>query len=63
MFLVVFLIYPSIISGEEVESLNEMMKAFPEELLKSFNMDLASIDSAYGWLKSEGFIFILFVLH
>lgn len=59
---VVFLVYPSIINGEEVESLNEMMKAFPEDLLKAFNMDLASIDSAYGWLKSEGFVFILLII-
>ncbi len=62
MFLVVFLIYPSIISGPAADSINEMMKMFPPELLKSFNMDLASIDSAYGWLKSEGFVFILLII-
>ena len=61
-YLVVFLVYPSIINGEEVESLNEMMKAFPEDLLKAFNMDLASIESADGWLKSEGFVFILLII-
>ena len=62
LYLVVFLVYPSIINGEEVESLNEMMKAFPEDILKAFNMDIASIDSAYGWLKSEGFVFILLII-
>lgn len=62
LFLVVFLVYPSIINGEEVESLNEMMKVFPEEILKSFNMDISSIDSAYGWLKSEGFVFVLLII-
>ena len=62
MFLVVFLVYPSIINGPEVESLNEMMKAFPQEILKAFNMDISSIDSAYGWLKSEGFVFILLII-
>ena len=62
LFLVVFLVYPSIINGPEVESLNEMMKAFPEEILKSFNMDISSIDSAYGWFKSEGFVFILLII-
>lgn len=61
LFLVVFLVYPSIISGPEVESLNEMMKAFPEDILKAFNMDISSIDSAYGWLKSEGFVFVLLI--
>ena len=62
LFLIVFLVYPSIINGPEVESLNEMMKVFPEDLLKSFNMDIASIDTVYGWLKSEGFIFFLLII-
>ena len=61
LFGVVFLVYPSIINGPEVESLNEMMKAFPEDILKAFNMDISSIDSVYGWLKSEGFVFILLI--
>ena len=62
LYLIVFLIYPSIVNGPEVESLNEMLKAFPEEILKAFNMDLSSIDSVYGWLKSEGFIFVLLII-
>ena len=61
-YLIVYLVYPSIISGEGMQSLNEMMKIYPEDMLKAFNMDLASIDSAYGWLKSEGFIFILLII-
>lgn len=61
IFLVVFLIYPSIVSGDNIKMLNEMMKMFPEELLKAFNMDISSIDSAYGWLKSEGFVFVLLI--
>ena len=61
-FLIAFLIYPSIMNGPEVESLNEMMKTFPEEMLKSFNMDISSIDTVYGWLKSEGFVFILLII-
>lgn len=62
LFGVVFLVYPSIINGPEVESLNEMMKAFPEDILKAFNMDISSIDSVYGWLKSEGFVFVLLIV-
>ena len=62
LFLVVFLVYPSIINSPESKSINEMMEIFPKELLKAFNMDLASIDSAYGWLKSEGFVFILLII-
>ena len=36
--------------------INELMKVFPEEVLIAFNMDISSMDSAFGWLKSEGFI-------
>ena len=61
MFLAVFLMYPSIINSENITMMEEMMKMFPEELLKAFNMDISVMDTAYGWLKSEGFIFILLV--
>lgn len=61
LLLVVFLVYPSIINNENIEMMNEMMKMFPEEMLKAFNMDISSIDSAFGWLKTEGFIFILLI--
>ena len=62
IFLVVFLIYPFIITDDTVKNLDEMMKVFPKELLKSFNMDITSINTAYGWLKSEGFMFILIIV-
>ena len=62
MFLVVFLVYPYIMTDENVKSLDEMMKVFPPELLKAFNMDITSINSAFGWLKSEGFMFVLIIV-
>ena len=62
LFLVVFLIYPYILTDETSKSLDEMLKVFPPELLKSFNMDITSINSAYGWLKSEGFMFVLLII-
>ena len=62
LFLVVFLVYPSIVNSENMEMLDEMMKMFPEEMLKAFNMDISSIDSAFGWLKTEGFIFVLLII-
>ena len=34
LFLVVFLIYPSIINSENMEMIDEMVKVFPEEMLK-----------------------------
>lgn len=61
LFLVIFLIYPSIIEGENAKMLNDMLEMFPEDLLKSFNMDISSIDSAFGWLKTEGFVFVLLI--
>ena len=62
MFLIVFLIYPSITSSDNVKMLDEMMNMFPEEILKAFNMDIASINTVYGWLKTEGFIFVLLIV-
>ena len=61
LFLVVFLIYPSIINSDNIKMMDEMMKVFPEEMLKAFNMDISSIGSAYGWLKTEGFVFALLI--
>ncbi len=61
IFLVVFLVYPSIINSENIKMMDEMMKMFPEEMIKAFNMDISSIDSAFGWLKTEGFTFVLLI--
>ncbi len=62
IFLVVFLVYPFIVTDDSMKNLDEMMKVFPPELLKAFNMDITSINTAYGWLKSEGFMFILIII-
>ena len=61
LFLVVFLVYPSIVNSENMEMMDEMMKMFSEEMLKAFNMDISTIDSAYGWLTTEGFVFVLLI--
>lgn len=61
IFLVVFLVYPSIMKSDSITSINEIMKIFPQEMLKAFNMDISSLDTVYGWIKSEGFIFVLLV--
>lgn len=61
VYLLVYLMYPSIIKSGNIQQIDEMMKLFPDEILKAFNMDISSLDSAYGWLKSEGFIFILLI--
>ena len=62
MFLVVFLIYPYIITDETMESMDELMKVFPPDVLKAFNMDMSSIETAYGWVKTEGFMFVLLIV-
>ena len=59
LFLVIFLIYPSIINGDNIKDLDNLMKIFPEKVLKAFNMDISSISTAFGWFKTEGFVFIL----
>ena len=61
MFALIFLLYPYIIEGNNGEMIDDMIKIFPESVLKAFNMDIASLDSAFGWLKSEGFVFILLI--
>lgn len=61
LFLAVFLVYPSIIESDNVQMMDEMMEMFPEEMLKAFNMDISSMDTAFGWLKTEGFIFVLLI--
>lgn len=62
LFLVVYLIYPYIITSDNIKMIDEMIKIFPPEMLKAFNMDIASMDSAYGWLKTEGFVFLLLIV-
>ena len=62
LFLVVFLMYPSIIKSDNIQMMDQMMEIFPPEILKAFNMDIASMDSAFGWLKSEGFVFVLLII-
>lgn len=61
MFAFVYAIYPYIITDENMKSMDELMKVFPPEVLKAFNMDMTSIATAYGYLKTEGFTFILLI--
>lgn len=61
LFGLIFLLYPSIIENMDADALDAMLAMFPESVLKAFNMDISGISSAFGWLKSEGFVFILLV--
>ena len=59
--LLVFLLYKSVISEDNLEKINEVMNSFSPEVLKMFNMDISGIDSAFGWLKTEGMTFIFII--
>ena len=61
LYLVIYLVYPSVTGDASAQKMDDLMKIFPEDMLKAFNMDLASVDTAYGWLKSEGFVFIYLI--
>ena len=61
LFLVVYLVYPSIMNSDSVQSINAMLEMFPKEMLKAFNMDISNIDTVFGWLKTEGFVFVLLI--
>ena len=62
IFLMVYLVYPSIINSDNIKMMDEMMKMFPSQMLRAFNMDISVIDSALGWLKTEGFVFVLLII-
>lgn len=61
IFGLVFVMYPSIMNSENIKNMEELIKIFPEEVLRLFNMDISSLTSAFGWLKTEGFVFILLI--
>ncbi len=62
MFGFVYAIYPFIITDETMKSIDDFVNVLPPEVLKAFNLDMASISTAYGWLKSEGFMFLLLIV-
>ena len=62
ILLLIYMVYPSIVSDGKGNKVNEMLEAFPQDLLKAFNMDLVGLDTAYGWLKSEGFTFLYLLI-
>lgn len=62
ILLLIYMVYPSIVSDGKGNKVNEMLEAFPSDLLKAFNMDLVGLDTAYGWLKSEGFTFLYLLI-
>ena len=62
IFMIAYVMYPFIMSDETVGMLDTMLSQMPPEMVKAFNFDISSMDSVYGWLKSEGFIFALLII-
>lgn len=61
IFTLVFAMYPYIMNETSGVSMDELLSMFPEEVLKAFNMDIADISTALGWLKTEGITFLLLI--
>ena len=61
IYILIFAIYPSLINEETKESLNLMMESMPQEMLSAFNMDIVGIESAFGWFKTEGYVFLTLI--
>jgi len=49
-------VYPSF--SNDMDAINEMMKNFPEGMLKAFNMDKIAFDTAIGYFATEGYMFV-----
>lgn len=59
ILLMAFSVYPSISS--QAEQLDELLKVFPDEIVKAFSMDLISISSLAGWFATEGYIMVILI--
>lgn len=58
IYVLIFAIYPSLINEKTKESLSMMMETMPQEMLAAFNMDIVGIESAFGWFRTEGYVFL-----
>ncbi len=61
LFAMAYSIYPSMGEAMKEGGIKDLLKAFPEDVLKTFNMDIISIDTAFGWYKTEGYVFLLLI--
>lgn len=61
IYILIFVMYPSLITEETKASLEQMMQSMSQEILASFNMDIVGIETAYGWFKTEGYMFLTII--
>ena len=59
MLIMVFCVYPYMDTEGAITKIDEMMEMFPKEVLEAFNMDAFSLSTVFGWIKTEGYIFII----
>jgi ABC-2 type transport system permease protein len=56
MTFLIMSVYPQF--AENKEQLQELMKLYPEAMLKAFNIDQLGFDSALGFYAIEGYLFV-----
>lgn len=61
IYLLVFAIYPSLMTEETKQTLEVMLESMSKEILSTFNMDIVGIESAFGWFKTEGYLFLTLI--
>ena len=62
LYFLVFLLYNSIIQDSNIGKINEVLQSFPEDILRLLNIDIAGIDTAFGWIKTEGILFVYLII-
>ena len=61
IYILIYAIYPNLITEESRGALEQMMNSMPKEILANFNMDIVGIETAYGWFKTEGYTFLTLI--
>ena len=61
IYFLILMVYPFLVEENNLAQLDQMMAMFPDALLKAFNMDISSMSSTFGWLKSEGYTLIVLI--
>lgn len=61
VYALIYAIYPSLMNEESAKAIADMIASMPEEVLAAFNMDIIGIEDAYGWFKTEGYVFLTLV--
>lgn len=61
IYILIFSIYPSLMNEETKQSMTAIMQSMPQEMLCAFNMDIIGIESAFGWFRTEGYVFLTLI--